>query len=280
MPVPGHKNHSMTGSANKTALVTGASVGIGAEFARQLAARSFDLVLVARRRDAMEELARQLSSEYPVKAHVIAMDLTTPQAGKDILRELERLNLSVDYLVNNAGYGVPGALTKSDWPTHERFIRIMVSVAVELCYHLLPAMQQRGWGRIINVASLAALVPSSGGHTLYGASKAFLVRFSESLYFENLDKGVRVQALCPGFTLSEFHDVTGTRDIVSKMPSYMWQSAAEVVSFSLARIEKRNYLPVAVSGRLNRMIARLMRWLPQRIAYNKIRKRAKHCRKE
>ena len=280
MRYPGEQNQSMTNSTNKTALITGASVGIGAEFARQLAAQSVDLVLVARRRQAMEELASELSLKHAVKTHVIAIDLTDPQAGRNILRELEHLELTIDYLINNAGYGVPGALTKSDWPTHERFIRIMVNVAVELCYHLLPGMQRQNWGRIINVASLAALVPSSGGHTLYGASKAFLVRFSESLYFENLDKGVRVQALCPGFTLSEFHDVTGTRDIVSKMPSYMWQSASEVVDYSLTQIEKRNYLPVAVSGRINRLIARLMRWLPQRTAYNKIRQRAKHYRKQ
>src|SRR4029079_13292357 len=128
----------------------------------------------------------------------------------------------VDTLVNNAGYGVPGRLLSSDWRTHADFLQVMIVAVARLTHLFLAAMEAAGRGRILNVASLAGLVPASAGHTMYGATKAWLIRFSECLALEVGPKGVHVTALCPGFTYSEFHDVNGMREKISKMPKMLW----------------------------------------------------------
>lgn len=269
----------MRASSNQVwALVTGASAGIGAEFARQLAAGGYNIILTARRADRMEKLAAELRDQHGVKTHIIVADLGNPYACHDIAKDIESNQLAVEVLVNNAGYGVAGKLTAVDWQIHQDFVQVMVTAVAELCYRLLPNLRQRTRSAIINVASLAGLVPGTAGHTLYGASKAFLIRFSESLAMENEEFGVKVQALCPGFTYSEFHDVVGTREQVSRMASYMWMTAEEVVRESLAQLDQPKALPVLISGKVNRFIARLMRYLPQRLAYHLVRQRSKNYR--
>jgi hypothetical protein len=273
---------SPTATANpgaRCALVTGASAGIGAEFARQLAARGMHLVLVARRVERLNALARELRAQHAVEVLVIDQDLAAADACNHILAELRQNRLHIDYLVNNAGFGLPGSYTSNDWSEHGAYIQLMVSVVAELTHHLLPAMQARGWGRIINVASVVGLVPGTAGHTLYAASKAFLVRFSESLAMENEQRGVRVIALCPGLTYSEFHDVTGTREIASKMPRRMWLEAADVVRHALAAIEQPDPLAIAVPGAYYRRILLLSRFLPQRLMRGILRRRHKNFRK-
>jgi len=243
------------------ALVTGASAGIGAEFCRQLAAIGYSLVLVARRKDRLEALASEVQRDYGVDTLVFPLDLSAANAGVELTQKLQSENIFVEFLVNNAGYGVPGHFTVPDWRSHAEFIQVMITAVCDLTWRLLPAMQARKSGYIINVASLAGLVPGSAAHTLYGASKSFLIKFSESLAMENSATGVRVSALCPGFTYSEFHDVSGTRQLVSKMPSWMWMEAAEVVSFGIDAVTQKHRV-IAIPGRVNRFIARLMRWLP------------------
>jgi len=263
----------------KWALITGASAGIGSEFCRQLAAKDFSLVLVARRRDRLETLAAELQREYAVDTRVYALDLAAIGAGADLVEKLQKENISIDFLVNNAGYGVPGHFTVPDWNTHADFIQVMVTAVCELTWRLLPGMIERKSGYIINVASLAGLVPGSAAHTLYGASKAFLIKFSESLAMENKTTGVHISALCPGFTYSEFHDVSGTRDLVSKMPSWMWMSAAEVVSFGIDAVTQKHKI-VAIPGHVNRAIAGLMRWLPMGISLRLIRRMSRFFRSQ
>jgi short-subunit dehydrogenase len=141
-------------------------------------------------------------------------------------------------------------------------------------------MRERGRGSLINVASLAGIVPGSSGHTLYAAVKAFMIKFSESLAMENQDRGIQVQALCPGFTYSEFHDVVGTREIVSKMPDYLWMSAEEVVRISLNRLDDPRAPVMLVSGRVNRLLAMLSRKLPYRMAFNMVRRRSGTFRRQ
>ena len=260
------------------ALVTGASAGIGAEFCRQLAANGHSLVLTARRRERLDELARELAAAHGVHTRVIEADLADPAAPAAIAAAREADGIVPEWLVNNAGYGLPGRFTTPDWSEHEAFMRVMVTAVCELCWRLLPGMQQRGRGYVVNVASLAALVPGSDGHTLYAASKAFLVRFSESLALENAPHGVHVSALCPGFTYSEFHDVTGTREQVSRMPGWMWQSAEEVVRFGIESVTRDPPRVVAISGGVNRFIAGLARhapWLANRL----VRKQSKRFRR-
>ena len=157
---------------------------------------------------------------------------------------------------------MPGRFTGPDWGEHAAFLQVMVTAVCELTWRLLPAMVERGRGYVVNVASLAGLAPQSAGHTLYGASKAFLIRFSESLARENETTGVHVSALCPGFTYSEFHDVTGTRAQVSKLPGRMWQNADEVVRFGIDAVLREPPRVVAIPGRTNRFVAALSRHLP------------------
>ena len=238
------------------ALVTGASAGIGAALARELAARGHHLVLTARRRDRLEQLAQELVQRHAIRVECVTADLAQQQAPEQLCAEIERRGIAVDVLINNAGYGVTGHYPAQPWSVHAEFLQVMVTAPCELAWRLLPGMQQRGYGRIVNVASLAGLVPGSAGHTLYAASKAFLIKFSQSLALENTGKGVNVCALCPGFTYSEFHDVTGTRSIVSKMPNWMWLSAEEVARQGIEAVERGE--AVWVTGRVNRAIKSLM----------------------
>jgi short-subunit dehydrogenase len=248
-----------------TSLVTGASSGIGAAFARALAARGHDLILTARRADRLEALAMSLRADHGATIDVIPGDLAAPGGAAALVAEVQARGLRVDWLINNAGYGVSGAFDASAWPVHEAFIRIMIEAPTELVRRLLPGMRGRGYGRIVNVSSLAAHVPSTAGHSLYPASKAYLVKFSQSLALENADAGVHACALCPGFTWSEFHDVTGTRATMNKMPAFMWLTAEEVVADGIAAVEAGT--AVRIPGRLNRAIAAFVRLIPPGLAF-------------
>jgi short-subunit dehydrogenase len=260
------------------ALVTGASAGIGEEFCNQLAALNWPVVLVARREDRLKLLAERLRKEHGVECLCYPLDLALPDAIENLCEALEANAIEVEFLVNNAGYGVPGIFTESDWQTHADSLQVMLSSVCELTRRLLPGMQQRSRGYIVNVASLAGLVPGSARHTLYGATKAFLIKFSESLAMENLETGVSVSALCPGFTYSEFHDVLGSRELTSQMASYMWMNADEVVRFGIDSVTKQTPLVVAVPGRVNRFIATLIRLMPRKMALAAIQRKSKAYR--
>ena len=265
-----------TEPATRWALVTGASAGIGAAFARELALRGLNLVLTARRRDRLDQLAAELTASHAIQVECIAADLADPQAPAQLCAEIARRGIAVDMLINNAGYGLPGHFHAQPWPAHAQFLQVMVSSPCELVHILLPGMQQRGYGRIVNVASLAGLIPGSSGHTLYAASKAFLIKFSQSLALENARHGVNVCAVCPGFTYSEFHDVTGTRNIVSKMPNWMWLSAAEVARQGADAVDGGE--AVFVTGRVNRLIKALVKLAPDRMSLHFVQKRSKNFR--
>jgi short-subunit dehydrogenase len=245
-------------------LITGASSGIGAEFARQLAALDHDLVLTARRVERMDALAVELQATHGIDVTVLTHDLSDPATPKALCDELARRGLQVDWLINNAGYGVPGTFIVNDWKTHADSLQVLLSAPSELIWRLLPGMRERGHGRIINVASLAGHVPAPAGHTLYAASKAYLIKFSQSLALENQAAGVHVSALCPGFTWSEFHDITGTRDKMDKLPGFMWLTAEQVVQQGIAAVERGD--AVYIPGRVNRTIKRVIQLIPDRIA--------------
>jgi short-subunit dehydrogenase len=184
--------------------------------------------------------------------------------------------LVVAHLVNNAGYGVPGRFLSSDWTVHAAFLQVLVASVAELTRHLLPGMEERGFGRVLNVASLAALVPSSAGHTLYGAAKAFVIRFSESLAQEERARGVHVTALCPGMTYSEFHDVNGMRSRVSKLPKWLWLDAATVARLGVDAVERGDAR--CVTGGANRVLAGLSKYLPDGVARALVEGRSKDFR--
>lgn len=256
------------------ALVTGASSGIGEEFCRQLAARGYRLVLLARREDRLRTLAERLRASHGTECRIEVADLADPAAGARLAERLERDDVPIDFLVNNAGYGLPGKLVSVSWEAHERFLQVMVTAVCDLAWRFMPGMVARGRGCIVNVASVAGLTSGTAGHTLYGASKAFLVRFSESLAEEGAPHGVRVSALCPGFTYSEFHDVTGTRDQVSRLPAWLWLDAEDVVADGIDAVLGNRPRVVTVPGAVYKTLVwvsgavpPLGRWLANRNAH-------------
>jgi uncharacterized protein len=262
----------------RIALVTGASSGIGEAFAEVFAAEGFDLVITARREARLRAVQSRLGEQYGVRVHVVIEDLEDPMAPARLCADLEARGLKIDALVNNAGYGVPGSYVASGWEVHERFLQVMVIAVAELTHRLLPAMIERRYGRIINVASLAGLVPAPAGHTLYAAAKAFLIKFSESLGHEVRRHGVFVTAVCPGFTFSEFHDVTGTRARMQKMPGFMWSSSSEVARHGYNAVMAGK--SVVVIGRVNAAIATLVRILPQGLIIGVGRRIGRQYRRE
>jgi short-subunit dehydrogenase len=267
----------MLDGTGRTALVTGASSGIGLAFARVLAARGYDLVLTARRQDRLQAAADDLIRRHAIRVAVEPADLAERDAVAGLVTALDARALTVDVLVNNAGFGVPGSYVSTTWPEQQRFLQVLVVAPAELTHRLLPGMIERRWGRIVNVASLAGLLPGVAGHTLYAAAKAFAIAFSESLALEAGPHGVHVTASCPGFTLTEFHDVTGTRDKVSRLPKFMWSDADEVARASYEAVMAG--IPVFVPGRVNRSIASLARVLPKSLAYRAMRGTAGRYRK-
>lgn len=259
------------------ALVTGASAGIGEAFARVLAARGYDLILTARRRDRLDRLAETLRQKDGVRTLVIVEDLADPEAPSRLMAAIASAGWRVDLLVNNAGYGVPGSYAVTTWAAQRDLLQVLVVAVAHLSHLVLPGMIERQWGRIINVASLAGLMPGVAGHTLYAASKAFVITCSESLALEGARHGVLVSASCPGFTLSEFHDVTGTRDRVSQMPSFMWSDADTVARESYEAVMAGR--PIYTPGRVNRTLALLGRLLPRRVVRAAMSRNAGRFRK-
>ncbi len=252
----------MPASPRGHALITGASSGIGAAFAREYARRGLPLILTARREDRLEDLANQLRAQ--VEVVVLAADLADPAAPARLQETIAARGLRVSHLVNNAGYGIPGRYLSSSWEVHRDFLQVMVTAVCDLTHRFLPGMEADGHGRILNIASLAGLVPASAGHTLYGASKSFLIRFSECLAEESRDKGVHATAVCPGFTYSEFHDVNGMRERVSALPKWLWLDADTVARLGVDASERGDTR--CVTGGANRVIAGISKYLPDRIA--------------
>lgn len=235
----------------RTALITGASAGLGEEFARQLADRGCNLVLVARRRERLDDVARRLREQTGTTATVIAADLAEPDAPEQIEQTLAEQGVEVDYLVNNAGAAGPDLLDERHWPSHRRYLELMMISVAHMCHRFVPPMRERGFGRVINVASVAGRV-ARAGDTSYGPTKAYVVALSEGLAASLAGTGVNVTALCPGFTHTDFHATAGMMDMKAKSPSLLWYDADVVVAEGLRAVERGKV--VQVSGRLYRLL--------------------------
>jgi short-subunit dehydrogenase len=245
----------------RLALVTGASAGIGAAFARILASHGYDLALTARRAERLETLAEEIRLRSGVETLTVSADLAEPDAPAKILGHLAAQGRVVDALVNNAGYGLPGTFATTRWEDQQAFTQVMMTAPAALAHRVLPGMVERRFGRIVNVASLAGLLPGTAGHTLYAASKAFLIKLSQSLHLEGAAHGVHVTALCPGFTYSEFHDVNGTRAQVSaSTPPWLWMGADEVAAAGYEAVEANR--AISVPGAPNKAIAAVAKLIP------------------
>ena len=266
-------------ASNRLALITGASAGLGAEFARQFAAKGWDVALTARRLDRLDQLARELEEKYKVATITISQDLAQPGSVDAILYELKEAGRHIDGIVNNAGYGLPGTFFNTSWKDQADFIRVLYTAPIELVHMALPGMAERNFGRIINVASLAGYTPGSNGHTLYASVKSGLIKFSESIQAEAEAAGhdIHCTALCPGFTWTEFHDVNGTREMTNQSPDWMWMEAEPVVRAGMEAVVRGQ--PVCVPGAVNKGLATLTRVLPEPLGRALIKQQGKRFRK-
>lgn len=249
------------------ALITGASAGLGAEFARQLASKGKNLILVARRTEPMEELARELVDKFNVVVDIMQADLSGVSATSKLFADVCERGLQVDYLINNAGSIGPDLLVDRDWPAQQQYIELMMTSVAGMCHHFIPPMQERGFGRVLNVASVAGLV-SLSGDTSYGPTKAYLIALSKGLAATVRGQGVNVLALCPGFTHTDFHLSDELTRMKNKSPAFIWYDAEVVIREGLKALEKGK--SVYISGRLYRFLIPVLRtpfggWLMSRM---------------
>ena len=259
---------------SRTVLVTGASAGIGAALARTYAAKGWNLILTARREGPLQALAEELAAAHGVAATVIVADLAEPEAPVRLAEAIAARGLSVDGLINNAGFSRTTGFLTTDPADHAAMIRVMLSAPVELSRMVLPGMVARGWGRVLNVASLAGQMPATGGDTLYGPIKSFLIKASQGLWLETQGTGVHVTALCPGYTYTEFHDVNGSRDQVSAAyPKWMWMDADRVARIGWDAVEANR--PRVTPGFANNVLAALGGLLPDALALKMVGGHAK-----
>lgn len=246
--------YSTNGRAG-TALITGASSGIGAAYAKRFAKEGYDLILVARREDKLRTLAQTLQQHYPIRAEVLVADLAQKE---DIAKVEERIRTCkhLNILVNNAGFGRFGAFYDVDVAKHLDMINVHVNASVRFCHAALPTMIARGSGVIINVSSIAAFLPRPNNVT-YNATKIYLKVFTEGLHAELAGTGVRVQALFPGLTKTEFFERPEIGSERVNVPSFLWMTSEEVVDESLKALQRGKVL--FLPGLKNRILLTLMR---------------------
>jgi uncharacterized protein len=244
----------------RSALITGASSGLGAEYARQLAAQGADLVLVARDRSALDDLAQGLRSAYGVEVEVLAADLLEPRRLAEVEERVADSRRPIEVLVNNAGFGLPLSFERNDIDDEVGHLRLHVEVPMRLTHAALGAMLARGHGRILNVASVAAFIPRS----TYGASKGWLVSFSRWANGRYARRGVTVTAVCPGYTHTQFHERMGLAPGEEGVPAAMWLNARDVVAESL-RAAARG-AAVSVPSLRYKLLAGLARIAPPSLA--------------
>ena len=256
--------------SNPVALITGASVGIGEQFARQLSERGHDVVLVARDTARLEALAKEIESRNGARAEVLAADLTDDKQ----LSAVEARAREVDLLVNNAGFGTFGPFHTLDLPTEIREINLNVIALVRLTHAAASGMAERGRGGILNVSSLAGFQPGPSNAT-YGATKAFVTSFTEAVHEELKGTGVSVTVLCPGFTHTEFQERANVP--AASVPGFMWQEAPAVAAAGLDGVAKNR--AVVIPGTMNKVLGNFSAITPHAITRRlggAVLKRASH----
>ena len=257
MANPGHESLPIEQTnVNPFTVLTGASRGIGAEYARLLASRGHDLLLVSRDETRLTHLSRELETNHRIQAHVFIADLAQPDAAHQLFVESRQYRQTPDMLINNAGFGLYGEFVSHSLPRIQEMLHLHVLTVVESIRLFLPGMIERGSGTIINVASIAGMFPIPY-FAEYAATKAFLLSFSEALAEEVHASGVVVQACCPGQTETDFHDSAGFR------PSgpFPMQTSAQVVHTSLAALSNKR--PVVTIGWQGKLAALVTKWVPR-----------------
>lgn len=233
----------------RTALITGASSGLGAEFARQLAARDSDLVLVARRADRLDALAAELTAAHGITATTIAADLSLPRAGERLATETQRRGLEIHTVVASAGFGTYGDFLQEDGARLAEQVAVNVAAVVDTVHAFYGELLRHGDGALITLASTAAYQPLPS-MAVYGATKSFVLSFTEALWYEARNSGLKIIALCPGVTSTEFTDVAG--DVAGVAAP---QTPQQVVAVALRTLDRRNPPPSVISGALSTLLA-------------------------
>ncbi len=245
--------------ADRWALVTGASSGIGEEFAHRLAARGMHLVLTARREDRLNQLAEDLHTRHGTRSIVLPADLEQPEAVPRLLRSIAEQDVTIELLVNNAGFAVVDSVESTDPRRVQEMLRLNVESLTSLVYGVLPGMLEREHGAIVNVSSVAGFQPVAYMGA-YAASKAYVLHFSEALWAEVRDRGVTVTALCPGVTKTDFFDVAGVGGWLKKRAA---MSPEEVVRIALKGLERRR--PSVTCGWRDFFTSLLVRMTPRKL---------------
>lgn len=248
------------GYADKWALITGASSGIGAEFARRLAARGMHLVLTARRTELMDALASELHTAHGTKCEIVSCDLSNMEHAAELYEEVKKRNIKVSLLINNAGFGHVGQILEADLNRIHEMLRLNIGALTDLTYRYLEDMINAGEGGIINVSSVAAFQPVAYMGA-YAASKAYVLHFSEALWAEAWEYGVTVMALCPGTTRTDFFDISGAKGWLKNRRA---QTVDQVVKAALKGFDRRKQY--VVSGWGNYLLALAVRLAMRRDA--------------
>lgn len=250
----------------RTALVTGASSGIGLAWCELLAAKGFDIIPIARRAGRLDAVKRYLEASWAVTVAPLVADLTDATAPATIAAELERRGSPIDFLVNNAGYSVVGRFADHTWADQEGFLRVIATSAVELSHRLLSTMAERRWGRIVNVASIAAVMSGSPNHVLYSAGKSLMVKFSEGIAAEYEPFGVHCTASLPGATDTDIFETTGAKDLTTG-------PAMQVTMMNPVAVARQGYRAsmtgrrVVIHGRHNQLTGLLLEHAPRPLRY-------------
>lgn len=247
---------------DRWALITGASSGIGAEFAARLAGRGMHLILAARRTERMNALAEELLTKHGTKCHIVTIDLAEPNCGEKLHAEVQNLGVDVELLVNNAGVGMIGEIETTDPAQVVRMLNLNINTLTDLTYQILPGMLDRRHGAVINVASVAAFQPVAY-MAAYAAGKSYVLHFSEALWAEARSKGVTVMALCPGVTATEFFTTAGVPGWLEK---HSHETPLRVVRTALNALEKRRQY--VIPGWKDYFMSLLVRIATRRTAVN------------
>ena len=229
---------------NQYALVTGATSGIGLEIARSLAQRKYNLVLVARREEQLNQVANELTNDFTINVEVCPADLADPKAPNNIYDYCKSHNLNVDILINNAGYALPRQFHKTPMQDEEDCLRVLGISVIALTKVFLSDMLEQGNGKIMIVSSVAAFAPPSTIQVLYGSVKTFMNRFSDGININYKHKGVTSTAVCPGYTVTGFHTASGTQEQMDNVPKFMKLDAKVVAEEGLDAMFKGKRLSV------------------------------------
>lgn len=250
----------------KTALITGASAGIGETFAYELAKREMDLVLVARSEEKLQQIAQKLQNTYQIKVDIVVQDLTEQNAAKNVFELVNQKEINIDLLVNNAGFGGYGDFAELDGEKQVNIVQLNILALVDLTHHFLPGMRDRRSGAIINMASTAGFQPMPY-FSVYAASKAFVLSFSEALWAENRDYNVNILAVCPGPTDTSFFQDAKFPEFLVKVAEANNTSKEVVVREALQALAKKQSTVVPGDIR-NQLVANAHRFLPREALTN------------